>query len=341
MKKFLLPEQGNFYKANLHCHTTVSDGKLTPAEVKAAYKSHGYSIVAYTDHDVMIPHDELNDAEFLALHGYEMEATDLQSAPFKFRKTCHMCLIALDPDNLKQVCWHREKYLIGHGAEYRDQVQYDPNMPDFERDHTPECINTMMRAGRENGFFVTYNHPVWSLENRSDYEHYNGMHAMEICNYGCYRSFSEYNATIYDDMLRMGKRIYCIGADDNHNGVPLDHPKSDSFGAFTIIKADKLEYKTITDALVAGNFYASMGPEIKELYLEGDKLHVRTSACEKIVMTTGTRKTRYEMREKGKTLTGAVFTVEPDDGYVRITVMDKHGKYADTHAYFTDELFAE
>ena len=37
MKKYLLPESGNFYKANLHCHTTVSDGSMTPEEVKAHY----------------------------------------------------------------------------------------------------------------------------------------------------------------------------------------------------------------------------------------------------------------------------------------------------------------
>ena len=34
MKRDLLPASGKFYKANLHCHTTLSDGKLTPAEVK-------------------------------------------------------------------------------------------------------------------------------------------------------------------------------------------------------------------------------------------------------------------------------------------------------------------
>lgn len=339
MKKYLLPKEGNFYKANLHCHTTVSDGKLTPAEVKDAYKSHGYSIVAYTDHDVMVPHDELNDENFLALHGYEMEATDRTEACFKHRKTCHMCLIALAPDNLKQVCYHREKYMVGHGGEYRDRIQFDENMPDFERDHTHECVNIMMNAGRENGFFVTYNHPVWSLENRSDYEGYNGMHAMEICNYGCVRSgFSEYNATIYDDMLRMGKRIYCIGTDDNHNGFELDDPRGDSFGAFTMIKAEKLDYKTVTDALMAGNFYASQAPEIKELYFEDGKLYVKTSACEKISMTTATRKLRNAFREKGKTLTQASFPVDPDDGYVRITVKDKYGRYADTNAYFVDEL---
>ena len=32
---YLLPEKGNFYKANLHCHTVVSDGALTPEQVLA------------------------------------------------------------------------------------------------------------------------------------------------------------------------------------------------------------------------------------------------------------------------------------------------------------------
>ena len=33
MKKYLLPETGNFYKANLHVHTTISDGALSPEEI--------------------------------------------------------------------------------------------------------------------------------------------------------------------------------------------------------------------------------------------------------------------------------------------------------------------
>ena len=34
MKHYLIPEGGHFYKANLHTHTTVSDGCKTPAEIK-------------------------------------------------------------------------------------------------------------------------------------------------------------------------------------------------------------------------------------------------------------------------------------------------------------------
>ena len=33
MKQYLIPEGGRFYKANLHMHTTVSDGNMTPEEV--------------------------------------------------------------------------------------------------------------------------------------------------------------------------------------------------------------------------------------------------------------------------------------------------------------------
>lgn len=39
---YLLPQEGNVYKANLHCHTIHSDGHLTPEAVKAAYKEKGY-----------------------------------------------------------------------------------------------------------------------------------------------------------------------------------------------------------------------------------------------------------------------------------------------------------
>ena len=69
----LLPPTGNFYKANLHTHTTCSDGSKTPEQIKEIYKAQGYSVLAYTDHDVMIDHSDLNDEAFLAITSYEVE----------------------------------------------------------------------------------------------------------------------------------------------------------------------------------------------------------------------------------------------------------------------------
>lgn len=64
MRKYLLPKEGEFYKANLHMHTTISDGVLTPQEVKRLYVNEGYSIVAFSDHEVMVPHNYLTDDNF-------------------------------------------------------------------------------------------------------------------------------------------------------------------------------------------------------------------------------------------------------------------------------------
>ena len=41
MRYYLLPETGTFYKANLHSHSTVSDGKWTPEQMKEAYMAKG------------------------------------------------------------------------------------------------------------------------------------------------------------------------------------------------------------------------------------------------------------------------------------------------------------
>ena len=136
MRKYLLSEKGNYYKANLHCHSNCSDGKLSPAEIKEVYKNLGYSIVAYTDHDILLAHDDLNDDTFLALHGFEMEVNESKKAEFPSIKTCHMCFIGLEPDNLTQPMWHREWYLFGNAQTHRHEIKFDNNEPDFVREYS-------------------------------------------------------------------------------------------------------------------------------------------------------------------------------------------------------------
>lgn len=342
MKKFLLPESGNFYKANLHCHTTLSDGNFTPEQVKEHYKSLGYSIVAYTDHDVFLPHPELCDDSFLALNGFEVETNAAHEAGVSFDlvKTCHFCCIALDPETVIQPCWHRKHYLFGNAVNQRELVKFDESQPDYVRSHTSEGITDHMTKVREAGFFVTYNHPTWSIEDYSDYVGFHGMHAMEMFNGSCNAmGYEDYNPRVYDDMLRGGERIYCIGADDNHNSKRWQGTRrSDSGWAWTVIKADKLDYKTVTDAMLAGNFYASEGPEIKELWYEDGYVHIKCSDADRITYISGTRHRGTVLADADGTVNEAVFDVKPHDKYFRLTVTDKSGKHACTNAYFIDTL---
>ena len=337
MKKFLLPEGGTWYKANLHCHSTFSDGKLTPAQLKEIYMEKGYSIIAYTDHNVMIDNSHLTDEDFLALVGYELDVSEpYRGRPAGYDKTCHFCAIAIDPKDAKQVCYHREKYCADA---YRHLLKYDENEPDYVRVYNVDCVNDMMKRARDAGFYVTYNHPAWSLENYEQYAHYEHMHAMEICNYGCVAAgYPDYVPQIYDDILRTGKRIFCIATDDNHNAYPADSRDWDSFGGFTVIKADKLDYPTIMQALLNGNFYASQGPAIHDLWYEDGEIHVTCSDADRIILNAGRRKSRCRFAENGKLLTEASFAVDPTDLYVRITVIDEKGYPANTNAYFVDEL---
>ena len=340
MRKYLLSEQGEFYKANLHCHTNMSDAKATPAEVKEIYKSLGYSIVAYTDHDILIPHDDLTDDSFLALHGFEAEVVDPSTTSFIHQKHCHICFIGIEPDNITQPLWHRSKYLYANATKYRDQVKFDENEPDFVREYTAECISEMMNIGREKGFFVTYNHPVWSLESYPEYMSYNGMHAFEMYNGGCLcYGRPDYNPRVYDDMLMGGKKIYCIGTDDNHNYHPTSSRKCDSGWAWTMIKANSLAYRDVTRALEHGSFYASEGPEIYELYFEDGKVTVKCSEADRIICNYGCRYAEIKYNDDFSPVTDATFGMAPDLKYFRITVVGKDGKTACTNAYFSEDLF--
>ena len=48
MKKTTFLENGQFYKGNIHCHTTCSDGKLSPDAIVKAYQDKGYDFLAIT-----------------------------------------------------------------------------------------------------------------------------------------------------------------------------------------------------------------------------------------------------------------------------------------------------
>ncbi len=62
---------GRFRKAQLHCHTTNSDGIYAPRGLLERYRTAGYTFVVFTDHDRVTACEDLNDGTFLALPGVE------------------------------------------------------------------------------------------------------------------------------------------------------------------------------------------------------------------------------------------------------------------------------
>ena len=86
-----------------------------------------------------------------------------------------------------------------------------------------------------------------------------------------------------------------------------------------------------------GNFYASEGPEIYDLWIEDGKIHIKTSPVDNIAINYQYRAAQRVMNEDYSPLTEAELVYRPDFGYFRITVTDKNGKHACTNAYFPED----
>ena len=67
----LFDESLGFFKGNTHMHTTLSDGRLSPADAIARYAAQGYDFVTLTDHRVISP--ERREQGLLVLSGTELD----------------------------------------------------------------------------------------------------------------------------------------------------------------------------------------------------------------------------------------------------------------------------
>ena len=337
MRFNLLPPGVNTYKANLHCHTTMSDGQLTPLEIKTLYLANGYSIVAFTDHELLMDHSYLNDASFLALTGYEIAVNSQRpSRSFKDRKTTHLNLIASRPDNLTHICYDPAAVWRDPNGIKNTVSHLGPLIP---REDSPAFLNRMIREANKNGFLVTYNHPVWSLVDSTDYLQLEGLFGIEIFNTGCVREGFPDTTQPYDELLRQNKRLTCLATDDNHNRHPHGHPESDSLGGWVIIHAKNLEYKTIFNALKRGDFYSSSGPAITSLYIEDNVLHIGCSPVRAITVNSSGRAAGVRLAPAGKLLTSAEIPLRAEFyDYIRVTIEDASGAKAYSNAVFRDKI---
>jgi hypothetical protein len=67
---FTLP--GSFLRGNLHTHTTVSDGELTPQESVDLYRRNGYDFLAITDHNRLVVPSTVKADGITLLPGMEL-----------------------------------------------------------------------------------------------------------------------------------------------------------------------------------------------------------------------------------------------------------------------------
>jgi len=337
MKKYLIPNEGRFYKANLHSHSTISDGQNTPEEMKKYYKAHGYDILAITDHELLVDHTDLSEDDFLMIPGYEYAICENGGVPvyedYIRIKTAEFNLYPKDPHNEKHILFNPKNVI--HGETFRAQT-VEHIGPYVEREYSVAFVNRLTEEARRNGFIISLNHPCFSFESWDFYKQVKGLFAMEIHNQGTFYGYGEYNPQMYDAFTRSGMKLAITASDDNHFASVYDDKTDIRPWGFTMIKATELTHQAIISAMEKGNMYATQGPLIEELYTEDRKAYIRFSEAKAVIMKTNLRMAECKQAEKGQYIKEAVFNIPDAVDSIRFTVMDEHGRYADTRAYFRD-----
>ncbi|WP_165549764.1 CehA/McbA family metallohydrolase [Kribbella speibonae] len=285
---------GRFWRGNLHTHSNLSDGALSPAETAAVYREAGYDFVAIADH-------------FRAEYGFPMTDTrDLRTDGFT-------TLIGAElhaPRTEAGQSWH----ILAAGLPL-----------DFAAPTASETGPELARRARAAGAWIGMAHPSASLLTATDAESLDAAHSIEVYNALSARENRADSWHLTDVLLNRGHRFTTYAADDAHL-QPQDPPPCQ---AWIHVRAETLAPDALLTALKAGHFYSSTGPELYDVRIEADEITVQCSPATKILLTGGHPGAEVL---QGTNLTEATFPLALfHSTHCRITVEDATGARAWTN----------
>ena len=101
-----------------------------------------------------------------------------------------------------------------------------------------------------------------------------------------------------------------------------------------MVKSKKLTVWEIMDSIKKGLFYASWGPEIKDVKINGDNIFVATSAVKSISFIAPNGYGTMFTALKREPLREFEYKIRGQEKYIRIQCMDMQGRMAWTNAIF-------
>lgn len=171
--------EGVWLKANLHTHTTNSDGDTDPPDRVAQYAEAGYDVLALTDHRVVTAVEPLQRDDITLIRGLEAHPV-CPDGP-----TYHLVCLDVPAD-----------------------FEYDEGLP----------ANQLVQSVRAAGGEVVVAHPYWcghSLQHILTLENVLGL---EVYNSTCGKIGKADSSMFWDYMLAAGRMLPGFAVDDVHRG---------------------------------------------------------------------------------------------------------------------------
>ena len=290
---------GRFYKGNLHTHSTQSDAVRDPGDVCALYRDAGYDFLALTDH-------------FLPRYGFPI--TDTR----RYRTNSFTTLLGAEvhaPATEMGELWH----ILSVGL----PLDFAPATP---AESGPALAARCVAAGA----FVAIAHPAWYGLTVADAESIQGAHAVEVYNHtSAVRTDRGDGWGLLDAMLARGHRLTACATDDAHFRC------NDFFGGWMMVKAGSLEPEALLAALRAGHAYATQGPDIHAIAIDGDAVLVECSPASSVMLLGRASASEVVFGTAMRRARLNIACLETC-GYGRVVVTDAAGKRAWSNPFWLD-----
>lgn len=293
--KSLFKQDGNWYKGNLHMHTTLSDGKILPGEACDIYREKGYDFIAITDHRK--PSRAGEHKGMVLIPGAEWDYGNGREYP-----VYHILSIGTESD--LQLCdFYREgKLPVGNVI-------------------TPQKIIDRINAA---GGIAILAHPAWSLMEPGEMMDMKGIVAAEVYNsvsgvpWNANRADSSY---YFDLWAAKGRLVPCVASDDSH------WYSGEQTRAFTMVQAEEKSVNGILEALRKGRFYASCGPRFEQVSYDEEQVIIECSEDVKRIVVYS-NSVWVDQRVFDNPCGKAIYHISDMDRYIRIELIDGAGQKA-------------
>jgi hypothetical protein len=307
-----------WFKGNTHTHTLNSDGDSSPGEVAHWYRDKDYDFLVLSDHNYFTEIDVLQR---------EMDGENLRMArkPFLLipgeEATSEAGPAAIHVNGLDT------KRLVGEqkGASKHEVLQ--------------KSVDAILAAGG----VPSVNHPnyLWSI-GADDLAALRGLRHFEI--YNGHPGVHNFGGggrpgleAMWDDLLTCGVRLFGLAVDDTHDFKAWSSRHCNPGRGWIMVRSRYLTREAIRRAFETGEFYASTGVTLDNVWCLGKtvRVRIRPEADEATLYTT------TFIGDGGRILaqeTGleSSYAFTPRDRYVRVRVMSSIAEYAWSQPFFAD-----
>lgn len=281
---------GEWYKGNLHTHTTNSDGAWSPERVATEYRAKGYNFLFITDHGTVTDVSGLSGDGLLVLNG-----TELGAGKSEVGHSYHLAIL-----NLKETVSAK----------------------------SAPTLQGLIDLLRSKGAEVIIAHPYWSGLTINDFSNLEGYIGVEIFNSTCHFAIAKgHSAVHWDDLLVRGNRVVGFAVDDAHEHS-RDNKPLDICYAWIMAKLPELTEAAVMSAIKSGRFYASNGPTIHDISVKDGKISVSTSEVKVINFIANVSSGRSITAKGDEVLTQAEYQLRGSEKYIRVECFDGNGRGA-------------